>query len=160
MISRESIALIAIGSLSSMTLFALYLNFARRGNKSLSEGSSRSLSGKSWKVGEPQPIPFQSKSFKSYDATDLKASGGMYSLLISTVVPRPIALITSMSKSGIPNCAPFSFFNVVSYDPPLVVLGFVNNVRNKTKKDTLNNIEETGGDFIFECLISLIALFD
>ena len=46
-----------------------------------------------------------------------------YKLLIGLVIPRPIAWISTWSENGIANCAPFSFFNVFSEDPPLCVLG-------------------------------------
>ncbi len=65
-------------------------------------------------------------------------------MLISTVVPRPIALISSQSVEGHLNCAPYSYFNTVCHDPPLMVVGINLNVRSGTKKDTLNNIEQTG----------------
>jgi flavin reductase (DIM6/NTAB) family NADH-FMN oxidoreductase RutF len=46
-----------------------------------------------------------------------------YKLLTALVVPRPIALVTSVGPDGVVNAAPFSFFNVFSEDPALVVLG-------------------------------------
>jgi len=44
-----------------------------------------------------------------------------YKLLCATVVPRPIALVTSVGSDGVVNAAPFSFFNVFSEDPPLIM---------------------------------------
>lgn len=102
------------------------------------------LQGAAWKVGQNQPLPFRSGSWKGYSFDELKASGGAYSLLISSVVPRPIALVSSQSAAGAVNCAPFSYFNAVSHDPPLIVLGITINGRTGTKKDSLRNIEETG----------------
>jgi flavin reductase (DIM6/NTAB) family NADH-FMN oxidoreductase RutF len=46
-----------------------------------------------------------------------------YKLLGGVVVPRPIALVTTLDENGAVNAAPFSFFNVFSEDLPLVVLG-------------------------------------
>src|SRR6266850_2423994 len=46
-----------------------------------------------------------------------------YKLLIGLVIPRPIAWISTWSANGVANCAPFSFFNVFSEDPPLCVIG-------------------------------------
>ncbi|HKF71375.1 MAG TPA: flavin reductase family protein [Stellaceae bacterium] len=46
-----------------------------------------------------------------------------YRLLIGSVVPRPIALVTTLDGRGVPNAAPFSFFNCFSHDPPIVALG-------------------------------------
>lgn len=67
----------------------------------------------------------------------------IYKLLVGAVVPRPIAFVSSQSKDGIRNLAPFSFFTVASANPPVVV--FQNTVRaNGTRKDTVTNIEATG----------------
>lgn len=65
-----------------------------------------------------------------------------YKLLSGTVVPRPIALVTTVSASGARNAAPFSFFNVLSSDPGVVALGLETN-RDGTPKDTTRNIRET-----------------
>jgi flavin reductase (DIM6/NTAB) family NADH-FMN oxidoreductase RutF len=66
----------------------------------------------------------------------------IYQLLIGAIVPRPIAFVSSISATGVPNLAPFSFFTAVSADPPVVC--FCPMVRlNGTTKDTLNNIRET-----------------
>jgi flavin reductase (DIM6/NTAB) family NADH-FMN oxidoreductase RutF len=59
------------------------------------------------------------------------------------VVPRPIALTSTLSSSGIRNVAPFSYFNIVAHDPPTIVIGICKSP-NGNKKDTLVNIEETG----------------
>ncbi|HEY8547283.1 MAG TPA: flavin reductase family protein [Acidimicrobiales bacterium] len=66
-----------------------------------------------------------------------------YQLLCSFVGPRPIALVTTVAPDGIPNAAPMSFFNVVSHDPPLVVLG-VQARAGGVPKDTTRNILATG----------------
>src|SRR3972149_159380 len=73
-----------------------------------------------------------------------------YRLLITSVVPRPIAWGSSISKEGIHNLAPFSFFNALSATPPL--LGFCRGIgsqelreaRGTGVKDTLRNVRETG----------------
>lgn len=72
----------------------------------------------------------------------------LYGLLLNAVAPRPIAWVSTLSASGQPNLAPFSFFNVVSVDPPL--LGFSPGRRASRQdagrseaKDTLRNIRET-----------------
>ena len=46
-----------------------------------------------------------------------------YKLMCSSITPRPIAWVTSQSKDGVRNAAPFSFFNMMASDPPLIVLG-------------------------------------
>src|SRR3954447_1221140 len=66
-----------------------------------------------------------------------------YKLLCATIVPRPIALVTSVSAHGVVNAAPFSFFNVFSEDPPLIVLG-LQHKPDTAPKDTTRNIAETG----------------
>jgi flavin reductase (DIM6/NTAB) family NADH-FMN oxidoreductase RutF len=66
-----------------------------------------------------------------------------YKLLASTILPRPIAWITTLDEDGEPNAAPFSFFNVVSADPPLIVVGF-SAAPDREGKDTLANIRRTG----------------
>ena len=62
-------------------------------------------------------------------------------ILIGTVVPRPIALVTTKSKDGVINAAPFSYFNIVTYKPPMLSIA-VQRV-NGRKKDTARNILET-----------------
>jgi flavin reductase (DIM6/NTAB) family NADH-FMN oxidoreductase RutF len=66
----------------------------------------------------------------------------VYKLLSGTIIPRPIGWISSISKEGIRNLAPFSFFNMVGEDPPHVMFSTVR--PNDTNKDTLNNVLETG----------------
>lgn len=66
-----------------------------------------------------------------------------YKLLCATVIPRPIALVTTIDSAGIVNAAPFSFFNVFSEEPALVVLGLQHKAGN-VAKDTTRNIAETG----------------
>ncbi|MDB5656291.1 MAG: hypothetical protein JWQ94_3904 [Tardiphaga sp.] len=66
-----------------------------------------------------------------------------YKLLCGLVVPRPIALITTISADGIVNAAPFSFFNVFSENPPLVVVGL--QVKpDLSPKDTTRNVRANG----------------
>jgi len=66
-----------------------------------------------------------------------------YKLLIGLVIPRPIAWVSTWSENGVANCAPFSFFNVISEDPPLCILSF-NWRSDGTIKHTLKNIRRTG----------------
>lgn len=58
----------------------------------------------------------------SYDLNALSPHD-RYKLLISLVIPRPIALVTTLGPTGVVNAAPFSFFNIFSESPPLAVLG-------------------------------------
>jgi flavin reductase (DIM6/NTAB) family NADH-FMN oxidoreductase RutF len=66
----------------------------------------------------------------------------VYKLLIGSIVPRPIALVSTVSPSGTANLAPFSFFNGVCSNPPIVLFSTV--VRaDGHEKDTLRNIGAT-----------------
>ncbi|OGF24893.1 MAG: hypothetical protein A2V63_06440 [Candidatus Eisenbacteria bacterium RBG_19FT_COMBO_70_11] len=66
--------------------------------------------------------------------------GRFYQFMIGVVVPRPIAFISTVSAAGRFNVAPFSFFNAISSQPPL--LGVAINRRAGEPKDTLRNIRE------------------
>ena len=65
-----------------------------------------------------------------------------YKLMIGTVTPRPIALVTTVDPQGRINAAPFSFFNCLSADPPILALG-VENHPDMSFKDTALNIRLT-----------------
>lgn len=64
-----------------------------------------------------------------------------YKLLIGSIIPRPIAFVTSVSKSGVVNGAPLSYFNIVSPNPPMISVS-VQRSRGR-QKDTARNIIET-----------------
>ena len=66
-----------------------------------------------------------------------------YKLLSGIVIPRPIALVTTLDANGAVNAAPFSFFNVFSEDPPLVALG-LQHKPDRSPKDTTRNIQREG----------------
>ncbi len=68
-----------------------------------------------------------------------------YKLLTGCVVPRPIALVTTLGASG-PNAAPFSFFNVAGTDPPTVVIA-IGRQADGSEKDTIRNIRASR-DFV------------
>lgn len=78
---------------------------------------------------------------KTIDLADL-SSGDIYKLMVSTIGPRPIAFASTISADGIPNIAPYSYFNAYSSNPPMLV--FSSNLSADGKKDTLKNVEETG----------------
>jgi len=73
----------------------------------------------------------------------------VYKILIGSVVPRPIAWVSTLSKDGIPNLAPFSFFTVASSNPPVLCfapalkLEFIEGTQEAKPKDTLKNIQDT-----------------
>jgi flavin reductase (DIM6/NTAB) family NADH-FMN oxidoreductase RutF len=66
-----------------------------------------------------------------------------YKLLIGLVVPRPIALMTTVSKAGVVNTAPYSFFNMFSENPALVVIG-IDARADGSMKDSAKNARDTG----------------
>jgi flavin reductase (DIM6/NTAB) family NADH-FMN oxidoreductase RutF len=78
-----------------------------------------------------------------------------YKLLCAVVTPRPIALVTTLDANGAVNAAPFSFFNVFSEDPPLVVLGLQHKA-DRTPKDTTRNIHRTG-EFVVQMVDEALA---
>jgi flavin reductase (DIM6/NTAB) family NADH-FMN oxidoreductase RutF len=83
------------------------------------------------------------------------AARDRYKLLTGVVVPRPIALVTTLDGVGGVNAAPFSFFNAMGADPPLVVLGIGN--RNRAEpKDTAKYIR-AGGEFVVNVVTEDIA---
>lgn len=74
----------------------------------------------------------------------------MYRFLISAVVPRPIAFVSTRSADGVVNLAPFSYFNAISSVPPLVGIAIVD--RPGDDKDTLRNVRENG-----EFVVNLVS---
>lgn len=67
-----------------------------------------------------------------------------YKLIIGSVVPRPIAFVSTCSPEGITNLAPFSFFNAVCSNPPTLLFTTTRRGTDGQKKDTLVNVEATG----------------
>ena len=78
----------------------------------------------------------------NFDPTLLPAVD-IYRLMIGLITPRPIGWVSTVSPRGVPNLAPFSFFNGVGAEPPTVVFSAVNH-RDGRKKDTLVNVEANG----------------
>lgn len=78
-----------------------------------------------------------------------------YKIINSTITPRPIAWVTTLSTDGIRNAAPYSFFNAVGDDPPLIVLGLMKHPRHGGMKDTATNIMATG-----EFVVNLVCEAD
>lgn len=74
-----------------------------------------------------------------------------YELLLSTVVPRPIDLITTLAADGALNAAPYSLFNVMSHDPPIVAVSILPHA-DRRLKDTGQNILATG-----EFVVNLVS---
>lgn len=79
-------------------------------------------------------------------------------LVKGTVVPRPIAWISSVGKSGVLNLAPYSYFQVISHNPIMFIIsiGQGANVGKDGDKDTLANIKETG-DFVINLVSARLS---
>jgi flavin reductase (DIM6/NTAB) family NADH-FMN oxidoreductase RutF len=86
---------------------------------------------------------------------DKTTSENIYKLLVSTVVPRPIAWVTTRDIDGTVNAAPFSFFNAVSGNPPVVVFGIGGRGPGDIK-DTGGNIRRTG-QFVVNLVSNALA---
>lgn len=83
----------------------------------------------------------------------------IYKILIGSIVPRPIAWVSSRSADGVDNLAPFSFFNAFGADPPMI--GFAPGWKeiqgeNRIPKDTMRNIEQTG-EFVVNIVSKSLA---
>lgn len=78
---------------------------------------------------------------KSFKAADL-SNREMYSYLSSAVAPRPICFASTVDIKGNVNLSPFSFFNVFSSNPPILVFSSARRGRDNTEKDTLQNLRE------------------
>jgi flavin reductase (DIM6/NTAB) family NADH-FMN oxidoreductase RutF len=76
-----------------------------------------------------------------YDVKEL-SSLQTYRFLTTLIAPRPIALVSTMDREGNVNLSPFSFFNLFSSDPPIVIFSPLRRFRNNTIKHTLHNVLE------------------
>lgn len=75
----------------------------------------------------------------------------LHQFILGTVAPRPIAFVSTLDENGVPNLAPYSFFNAFSSNPPIVVFSSNRRGTDNTTKDTLHNVRETG-----ECVINAV----
>ncbi|HXR40463.1 MAG TPA: flavin reductase family protein [Terracidiphilus sp.] len=88
----------------------------------------------------------------------------VYKLMTGIIVPRPVALVSTVDSNGVPNLAPFSFFSGVGSNPPTVLFCPAVRTRNglnaeglpEIRKDTLRNVEETG-EFVVNVVSEAIA---
>lgn len=83
-------------------------------------------------------------------------SVSVYKVLAGSVVPRPISLTSTISDDGVCNLAPFSFFNVLCHEPPLLSLAISPRGSNGATKDTLRNLREVG-EFVVNIVSDDIA---
>lgn len=93
----------------------------------------------------------------SHEPLDLQALShdDRYKFLMASVVPRPIALVTTLGETGVVNAAPFSTFIVLSIDPPLLGMS-VATQRTGGLKDTRRNIDRTG-EFVINTVTTAMA---
>lgn len=89
-----------------------------------------------------------------FDFSEL-ASQERYKLLAATVTPRPIAWVTTLSKDGEVNAAPYSFFNVMGHTPPTLAIGILPDAA-KGVKDTADNILKQG-EFVVNLVSEALA---
>jgi flavin reductase (DIM6/NTAB) family NADH-FMN oxidoreductase RutF len=87
----------------------------------------------------------------------------IYKLMTGMIVPRPVALVSTMDRAGVANLAPFSFFSGVGANPPTVLFcpalraaEGTGTGRSAMRKDTLRNVEETG-EFVINVVSEAIA---
>jgi flavin reductase (DIM6/NTAB) family NADH-FMN oxidoreductase RutF len=80
----------------------------------------------------------------------------IYKLMVGLIVPRPVALVSTIDRDGARNVAPFSFFSGVGSNPPTVL--FCPSLRSSGdhRKDTLRNVEQTG-EFVINIVSEAIA---
>lgn len=83
-----------------------------------------------------------SEGFAHFDLGAMSKADG-YKLLASVIMPRPIAWVVSRDAAGSVNAAPYSFFNIVSSDPPIVAISF-SAAPDRDSKDTLANLRARG----------------
>jgi flavin reductase (DIM6/NTAB) family NADH-FMN oxidoreductase RutF len=76
-----------------------------------------------------------------FDIADLSVEE-TYTYLTHLVAPRPIALVSTISRDGAVNLSPFSFFNVFSSNPPIVIFSPLLRMKDGTRKHTLHNVME------------------
>lgn len=77
---------------------------------------------------------------KSFEPKDISIKQ-LHSYLLSSIAPRPIAFASTIDAEGNPNLSPFSFFNVFSANPPILIFSPARRVKDNTTKHTLHNVE-------------------
>ena len=82
------------------------------------------------------------KNIKSIDPINLETKK-LHKILLSSIAPRPIAFASTIDSNGNVNLSPFSYFNVFSSNPPILIFSPSRRVRDNTTKHTLENAMET-----------------
>jgi hypothetical protein len=93
--------------------------------------------------GQPSTSPYADEEIATL-FPDNMPKPALYSFVISAIVPRPVAFVSTLSSTGSRNLAPYSYFGCMGHNPPLVSIAICRSpARGGDKKDTLANIEET-----------------
>ncbi len=82
------------------------------------------------------------ENVKSFEPGSI-TTANLQNILLTAVAPRPIAFASTVDKFGNVNLSPFSFFNVFSSNPPILIFSPARRVRDNTTKHTLKNVEQT-----------------
>lgn len=90
-------------------------------------------------------------SIKSISPEDI-STAELHAYMLGAVAPRPIAFASTVNAKGEVNLSPFSFFNVFSANPPIMIFSPARRVRNNTTKHTLENVLE-----VPECVINIVT---
>lgn len=85
-----------------------------------------------------------------------KETRELYKLLTSVIVPRPIALVSTVNRNGLPNVAPFCFFTGITPAPPTIAFSVIRRGDEYQKKDTIRNIEAIR-DFVINIVDESLA---
>lgn len=94
-------------------------------------------------------------AFRPVSPADLSAAD-FYQFLIGAVAPRPIAFVSTVSAAGKVNLSPYSFFTIVSQNPPMLAFSPTSRGRDNSEKDTLRNVREVPEVVINICDYTLV----
>lgn len=131
-------ALIAASLLGAATTVICQYFLRKRSKKRLWKGPPHP----NWKPPDRQNAPFE-PVWHDIDSETLPGDV-LYPLVISSITPRPIALLSTLGENGEGNVAPYSYFNIMSHNPPHVAIGCCSSaIREHGKKDSLLNILTT-----------------
>jgi len=87
---------------------------------------------------------------KSFELSDMNTAQ-VHRYLQYAIAPRPIALVSTVNRDGKVNLSPFSFFNLFSANPPVVIFSPSRRIRDNTTKHTLDNLYE-----VRECVVNIV----
>lgn len=94
-----------------------------------------------WKLGQKTAELAEEDARRKHWDMGTTSPRDAYKLMTSAIIPRPIAFVSTISNEGIPNLAPFSYFSMVSHNPPMVSISF--SISRRRPKDTRENILST-----------------